>query len=69
MPARRTSAHRPRSVAEHRAIQPSRWFAARQAAIQRAEFATVVVEQALEVVAGFARRTHVENLARIRASA
>ena len=69
MPPGRAPAHRARGFAEHGAIEPARRFAARKLAIQRAELAVVVAEQALEIAIRVARQAHVANLARMRASA
>ena len=67
MSARRLSAYRASSIAEHRSIESARWLGVRKAPVKRTEFTAVVVEQSIEVA--FARRVHDENLARMRASA
>ncbi len=69
LPSRLCAVHRARRFAEHAAVQPPRRLDARQAPVQRAQLAAVVGEQPLELVVGPARRVHVANLARMRASA
>ena len=65
---RRVAVHRARGFTEHAAIEAPRRLGSRQAPVQRAELAAVVVEQALEV-AVVVVRVHDWNLARMRASA